>query len=73
MLDYISSSFKGVNSSANLGLQVLLGIPTSATENVGDLGLFYSEMVQVDLKLPLDLDFPVVKGWFFPIYKDRRV
>jgi hypothetical protein len=45
MLDHISGSFKGVNSSANLGLQVLLGIPTSATENIGDLGLFYSEMV----------------------------
>jgi hypothetical protein len=45
MLDHISGSFKGVNGGANLGLQVLLGIPTSATENVGDLGLFYGEMV----------------------------
>ena len=45
MLDYISSSFKGVNGSTNLGLQVLLGIPTSAAKNIGDLGLFYSEIV----------------------------
>ena len=52
---------------------MLFGITTYTTENVYHAGLFISKVVIIDSKFAINLDLLVVKGWVFPVRKDRRV
>jgi hypothetical protein len=52
---------------------MLLSIATSIAKDIGDLGLFSSKVVCINLEFSSGLNLLAIEGWVFPVCKNKRV
>jgi hypothetical protein len=52
---------------------MLLSIATSIAKDIGDLSLFSSKVVYINLEFSSSLNLLAIEGWVFPVCKNRRV